>query len=135
MTTALDVVKGALGFLGVLGAGESPSAEDGADGLALLNTMMRGFPTDGIDYAHTTMTALADAVPMPDECEMHLQFMLAAYWAPKFGKTPNPMVIERADNGRRYLQGRYRALRPVRIDAGLDERRYGSMTLNEWTRG
>lgn len=134
MTTALDVVKGALGLLAVLEAGESPSAEDGVDGLAMLNAMMRGFPADGIDYAHTEMETLATPVPMPSECEMHLQFMLAVYWSPKFGRTPSPVVISRADSGRRYLQARYKSRGPARTEAGTGPRRIDGGSYDDWAR-
>ena len=48
MTTARDVVKAALENLGVLAAGEDPSSEDGAAGLADLARLVASLTADGL---------------------------------------------------------------------------------------
>lgn len=40
MATALDVLKRSMRLIGALGAGEEPTADEGADGLAALNSML-----------------------------------------------------------------------------------------------
>lgn len=135
MTTALDIVKPALRAIEVVEGGESPTAEEGADGLTALNNMLRGFTADGIDYAHTEIATLATPVPMPDECTQILIDMLAVRLAREYGKMPSPLLIEDADRGRRYLQGRYRMPKTAPIDTGLTNRRAGDWSLNDWTTG
>jgi hypothetical protein len=52
--TGQDIIKGALRLLGVLSAGEEPSAEDEADALSALNGMIDSWNTEGtLVYATT----------------------------------------------------------------------------------
>lgn len=106
MTTANDTIKSALRKIGVIAAGEAPTAQEATDGLECLNDMLHGFSADGIAFAHTTL-ALADNLPVPDEQVQHIKAMLAVYMAPEYGATPSPIVLAQAENARRYLQGAY----------------------------
>lgn len=48
MTTALDTISGALRLLGVIGAGEVPSAEDSSIALTSLNELLEAWSTDNL---------------------------------------------------------------------------------------
>lgn len=48
MTTALDTITGALRLLGVVGAGQVPSAEDSAIALTALNELLESWSTDNL---------------------------------------------------------------------------------------
>jgi hypothetical protein len=53
MTTAIDVLKRSMRMLGVYSAGESPSAEETADGLTALNALIGTLSNTGLVYAKT----------------------------------------------------------------------------------
>jgi len=48
MTTALDMIKRSLRMLGVYSAGETPSAEESTDALAVLNSMIEGWANESL---------------------------------------------------------------------------------------
>lgn len=50
MTTALDVIKRSMRMLGVLGIGETPSAEETVDGLMALNALIGTISNTGLVY-------------------------------------------------------------------------------------
>lgn len=118
MTTALDVIKGALRDIMAIEAGEAPSAEESSDALSKLNLMMHGFTADGIDFAHTTMV-LASTMTVPEEQVLHVRYMLAALLASEYGKEASPTVMARAETGRRYLQAVYSLPQTVPVDSAL----------------
>lgn len=51
MTTALDILKRSLRMLGVVGIGETPSAEETADGLTALNALVGTISNTGLVFA------------------------------------------------------------------------------------
>ena len=130
MTTALDTIKTAMRLLGVLEAGEAPSASESVDALGTLNTMLAGFPADGIEYAHQNIDVVSDPVPLPEEQILHVKHLLAVYLAPEYGVAPSPIVMTAAENGRRYLQGKYKLAETATVDTSLLVPRVGSY---DWT--
>ena len=57
MTTASDIVHLALKSLLVYGVGETPTDEDAADGLTVLNRMIVSWQNESVDVLWTTVTA------------------------------------------------------------------------------
>ncbi len=118
MTTARDIVKGALKSIGVTAGDEEPSAEDMADGLTSLNDMIASWAMKGI---HTGAPILAENDPFPFE-DGHVagvKAMLAEYVADDYGKTVPPNIAKRAVRGWQAIYADYTAIEPLRIDCGL----------------
>jgi hypothetical protein len=122
MTTALDVIKGALRDIMAVEAGEAPTSEESSDALSKLNLMMHGFNAEGIDFVHTTMT-LTDTMNVPEEQVLHVRYMLAVLLASEYGKEASPTVMARAETGRRYLQAVYSLPQTAPVDPAIGMRR------------
>ena len=118
MTTASDVVTGALRLIGTIAAGEVATAAEAADGLSALNQMMHGLAHEGVHLENTDL-ALADTVKLPETHTEALKYLLAIRLAPEYTLIPSPLVIRQADNGLRTLQAAYADPQPLSIDSGL----------------
>ena len=118
MATANDVITGALRLIGAVAAGEAVTAEEAADGLTALNSMMHGLAHEGVDLSHTDLT-LAGTVALPDTHIEALKYLLAIRVAPEYTLTPSPLVIRQADNSKTMLQAVYADPQPMSIDSGL----------------
>ena len=58
-TTALDLITGALRNINALEAGESPNAQDAADGLQVLNDLLESWSIDHLFIFSSTENILA----------------------------------------------------------------------------
>lgn len=134
MTTALDIIKISLRLLGITSLSEGPGAAEGMIAFNALNRMLHGFPADGIQFAHTTITSQTANIPVPPEEEQHVAAMLAVFVAPELEETPSPLVLLMAENARRYLQGAYLLPKTAPVDSLLLPDRSG-LTVAEWERG
>jgi len=88
----VDVIKGALQLLGVLHVGQPVSADDGALGLTVMNAMLAEWEEDSIDIGYFEQDDIdaESPVEMPDL--LAVQYNLAVYLAPQFGRTVTPEV-------------------------------------------
>lgn len=93
--TAQQIVTGALRFLRVLNAVESPTADDSANALSHLNDYLNGLNSRGAAFANVSMT-IGDTVPIAQEFEGDLKRALAKYMAQDWGGQPMPPA-ERAE--------------------------------------
>lgn len=120
MTTASEVVTGALRLIGAYGVDETPSAEDAAAGLVALNQMLAGWGIEGIRLEHAPL-ALGDTLPYPDDHERPIRFNLAVELAPEYGAaaTLSPTVVRTADTGKRMLKAVYTTPPKLRPDIAL----------------
>ena len=118
MTTALDLVTGAMRLIGALAAGEAASASEAQDGLASLNQMLHSLAHDGVDLGHVDL-ALASIVNLPGTHIETIRHMLALRLAPEYNLTLSPLVIRTADTGKAALQAIYADPEPMSIDSGL----------------
>lgn len=103
MATMLDTVTRALRLAGVIAAGETPSAEDAADGVTYLNEMLHGWAKQGVDLTHVTLAA-ADDLPFHDSYLEGIRYNLAARFIEEWGMPPKPMVIAHASSMFRSFQ-------------------------------
>lgn len=106
MATASDIVTRALRSLRVISSGETPTADESADGLTALNDMLAAWALDGIDLGHITLVA-ADELDVPD---MHLQTIrlaLAERLAGEYGAELAPADQIALSKGMTALQARY----------------------------
>lgn len=126
MTTALDVVKGALKDIGVLAAGESPTADDSTDVLEKLNQMVASWELEGLPMYGTAWTS-ATTVPLPDNHILAIRYSLAVHIAPMFEKQVSSIVVQGAQDGYLALQSAYGDPIEMDIDTALTPRsRYPS---------
>lgn len=86
--TLNEVIARAMRQLGLVQAGEAPSAAEYEDGLQSLNLMMAGLRTRGVDMGWQSYTADegGETWPYPDEDTGHVTAMLAVYMAGEYGK-------------------------------------------------
>ena len=118
MTTALDIVTGAMRLIGALAAGEAAEASEALDGLASLNQMLHALVHEGVDLGHGDL-ALASIVKLPDTHIETIRHMLALRLAPEYNLTLSPLVIRTAETGKAALQAIYADPEPMSIDGGL----------------
>jgi hypothetical protein len=83
MTTALELITGALQFLEVIAADESATASDADLALTELNEFLVALNSRGGFYAGGTLT-LSSIVPLPDELIYHLKRAFAMAIQPAF---------------------------------------------------
>lgn len=86
--TLNEVIARAMRQLGVVQAGEAPTAGEYSDGLQSLNLMMAGLRTRGVDMGWQAYTSDqgGETFPYPDEDIGHVAAMLAVYLASEYGK-------------------------------------------------
>lgn len=118
MASARDVIKSALRRIGVIAAGEDPSAEEASDALAELNAIMANGKREGIDYAHATL-ALTDTLTMDDGLAWYWRDWLALRLADEYGRGVSPGIPEAADNARRMLQAAFKTPTGAALDYAI----------------
>jgi hypothetical protein len=122
MTTARDLITMSLRTLGVLHSGETPSAEEGSDGLDTLNQLMNSWLYEGIDLEWTTLTSLNDTIDYPDDHIGPFRYNLAVALSPDYGIQVTPAIAALARNGYDQLRREYLDNRELSVDNGLLER-------------
>lgn len=92
----VDLIRDALGLLGVLRETQTPTAEQGAHGMRVLNEMMADWEQDGVDVGFVSATSLADDLSTEDAYIASIKYNLAHMLAPYYGRQTPPVVLERA---------------------------------------
>lgn len=118
MTTANDLITGALKDLGVLERNESPQGQEALDALDLLNFMCSSWIHDGIDLEWLTV-GLNDTVPYPEDQIGPIRYNLAIYIAPSFDVQPHPALVAMAETGYKQLQREYLVVDELSVDNQL----------------
>jgi hypothetical protein len=103
MSTNSDFFKDALGLIGILAEGETPSADQGATMLTVLNDMMEDLAADGIDLAFNPQSLTTDTLSIPEGHKQAVKYLLAVHAAPHFEVDIPPIVAAVAQNGRDRL--------------------------------
>lgn len=132
MTTALEIVTGALQELGVLDADEAATAEDAARGLKKLNDMIAAWENDDLVLGVPALV-LVDTISLPASHIEALETNLAIRLGPSFGEQPSPITVQLAASGFDALVAAYRVPRSVPVDAGLlstPSQRYNSRSYD-----
>lgn len=127
MTTASDVVNGALKKIGIVAAGETASAEDAADGLSALNKMMFGLEIKGVNLGHSTLS-LTSTVNLPGSHIEGLVCMLAVRIGPEYEREASPTVQGMAAEAEMLFSTLYAVVPTMRPDSVL-------LGMGRWKRG
>lgn len=101
--TNIDLIRDALGLIGVLNEVESPSAEQGVHGLRVLNQMMEMLEEDGVRLQYFAQTLTTDSFPCPAWTEMGVTANLAVKLAPSYGAAISAELADQADKGMQTL--------------------------------
>jgi hypothetical protein len=111
VSSSAQIVSRALRRLKVIGAGEDPSADDAADGLAALNAMIAGWEADGVK--------VSGDVPLDARFEEGVVALLAVRLADDFGTSPSAGVVRDAENGWSRLQAAFNHVPLAQFDSAL----------------
>lgn len=101
--TNSEVITDALRELGVIDETESPSAEQGADGLRKLNQMMETWDVGGISLEYFAQTVLSDTCPIPAYAEMGVTCSLAIRLAPTYRAQVSAELAANAEAAMRVI--------------------------------
>lgn len=109
MATCLFHGTRAARLIGVLADGEQLSANQTADMLTAMQSMLASWESEGITLSGLVGATLAAAteLPLPATHDDAVQFNLAMMLAAEYGVQPSPIVVDRADKTFRVLQGSY----------------------------
>lgn len=109
--------------IGVLAAGESPSADDSTDILRKLNRMVASWELEGLAIYGSEWT-LATTIPLPDNHILAISYNLAVHIAPMFEKQVSSIVVQGAQDGYLALQSAYGEPIDMDTDTALTGRNY-----------
>lgn len=99
MSTNADYFKDALLAIGVLAEGETPSAEQGATMLRVLNAMLNSWRGDGIDLGITPQSSTTATIWPPEDYDEAFKYNLALRAANEFEVEVPALVAAFADSG------------------------------------
>lgn len=94
MATAIEIAQRALKRLRVVGAGETPSADQINDATAALSALIAAWDIDGLS---------GDTLPIDARFEQGVTAMLSVRLAGDYGKTPDAILMRDAKEGERAL--------------------------------
>lgn len=106
MTQVVEIVKDAMRHLRILAVGETPSAEDAAEGIRSLNLLMRAIEAEGIGMGWVDVSNPGETLPIRAEDEEAVGYMLATRLRAKFGVTIDPDVVAGAESGMAGIRAR-----------------------------
>ena len=118
MTTAQDLVTGALKDLGVIQRTEVPEGQESLDALAVLNFMCSAWIYEDVDMEWLTL-ALTDVVPYPEDQMLAIRSNLAVRIATQYDVQPNPVILAMASEGFKQLQRAYLDVGTLGIDNAI----------------
>ncbi len=118
MTTAQQVITGALKDLGVLERGESPTGQESLDALEIMNLYFSALIHDGIDMEWLTLS-LNDVVPYPEDQIGPMRSNLAMACAASWTVQPTRELAIMAGNGYKQLQREYFDVDNLGLDTAL----------------
>ena len=97
--TNLEIIGAALRLLNVIAETETPSAEQGATGLAVLNDMLEDWAGRSIDVGQWPQSDLTAEFPGPTTVEGVCKANLAVWLAPYYSAPLRPEVVMLASSG------------------------------------
>jgi hypothetical protein len=99
MSQVEDVVRDALGHLGVIDADQPINALDMRDSIRALNTMMARWSANGMELGWSPVEAGTDPLPAPPEAEEAIGYNLAVRLRARYRANPGPDVFLLAEQG------------------------------------
>jgi hypothetical protein len=93
MTTYSDLIRDALGEIGVLDETEQPSPEQASGGLRILAQMLDDWESRGIDVGFASGAALNDTVSIEDNALLTVKRCLAVELCPSYEREPPPRLL------------------------------------------
>lgn len=99
MPTNSKVIEKALRLVGVLQEGETPSAEQGEDGMETMNDLFMEWDGDGIDIGFFPQTDLTADNPIYTDTMLAATYNLALALAAEYRIEPPPTVVIIASKG------------------------------------
>lgn len=131
MTTAATIVSDALQLMGEVKVNGSPDADDAAYGLGVLNDMLHGWRSKGVDIAHVTLAG-SETVNILSEHDEALKVLLAVNprMMTRYRWTPDAVVLEEATHAWAAIYGAYASPAPAPQDEGL---RLMPLQRNRWS--
>lgn len=103
MATNSDVVREALSIIGVLAEVDSLSAEQGVNGLSVMNDMLLEWDADDIDTGYFPQTDINAESPIYSDALSTVKFSLAVYLSSYYGLEPRSAVVAIATSGYKRL--------------------------------
>jgi hypothetical protein len=115
----LQIVTEAFQIAGIVDETEAPSAEQGQNGLTVLNDMLANEAADGLRLGWWPQTNLTNTAPLRDQDIYGVKLMLAMVLAPRYGidmTKDNAVMVGLAEDAKRQLTKR--SLRYFESDLG-----------------
>lgn len=115
----LQIVTEAFQIAGITDETEAPTAEQGVNGLTVLNDMLLNEAADGLRLGWWPQMTLAATAPLRDQDIYGVKLMLATALAPRYGiklSETNPDIVAEAADAKRQLTKR--SLRYFESDLG-----------------
>ena len=103
MASNSDIIKEALSILGVLDEIQSLSAEQGVNGLSVMNDMLLEWDANEIETGHYPQTDINAESPIYSDALSAVKHNLAIYLASYYGLEPKLPVVMIADRGYKRL--------------------------------
>lgn len=126
MTTVLKIVTRALRKIGVIDAGETPSAVDFETAVEELNSMMMEWESEGLAFGWVSVENPSDAIPLLIEDESAVVYNLAVRCAPEWDMEASGTVVSLASELRKNVGERRLASMP------LSANNYAIAPTNGW---
>lgn len=96
MTNA-ELITRSLRLIGVLSEVENASAEQGNQGIEVLNDMLAAWERDEINLGYYAQNDLTAETPIPDHAKAAVRYFLAFALAPEYGKTVSAEMYAAGD--------------------------------------
>lgn len=130
MTTVAQVIRTALGHLGVQDPRQPVKAEDARDCMEGMNNMIRRWEADGVSIGWQDVTSVDDEMPVPPEAIEAIGFNLAVKMRAHFRAVLEVDVVTFAAQGLSALSADVLANQYERVSyddlpAGNNQQRYG----------
>lgn len=98
--TVSDYIQASLGLIGILAEGETPSAEQGAQAMPVLNDMMGALADVGIDLGFNPQTSTTDTLLIPEGARETVKCLFAIRLRPYYPSSVLPAeVVKFAGDG------------------------------------
>lgn len=117
MTQVQEIVRDALGHLGVLDANGAVKAIDMRDAIRALNMMVRRWEANGLALGWSDVSDPTDTLPVPPEAEQALGFNLAVRLRPRYRVPLEADVIGMAAAGLSELRRDRIVEMPLALDS------------------